>query len=170
MDFKLKKHNPCPVSSISHGLHGLPGLCREESIGLTNAVHKWVFISNLERAWEMAVTPSDTQHYHPKSPHALVGQTNDRQLPKCTIYQLYLAASGSVGQGRLISLISSPDLDWPLTWGGSNSAGVVGLILGRSSQSLQGLKIHPGVIDEDCVWVIKVLVQLYQTWFSIHPS
>lgn len=78
-----------PVSSISRGLHGLPGLCREESIGLTNAVHKWVFISNLERAWEMAATPSDTQHYHPKSPHALVGQTNDHQLPKCTIDQLY---------------------------------------------------------------------------------
>lgn len=57
--------------------------------GLTNAVHKWVFISNLERAWEMADTPSNTLHYYPKSSHALVGQTSDHQLPKCTIDHLY---------------------------------------------------------------------------------
>lgn len=69
-NFKLKKEKHASVPSIFHDLYGLPGLClREESTGLTNAVHKWVFTSNHQRAWEMVDAPSSNMFFHPEAPH-----------------------------------------------------------------------------------------------------
>lgn len=37
--------------------------------------------------------------------------------------------------------------------------GTVGLLLGRSSTTLKGLRVHPGVIDPDYTGVIKIMVE-----------
>jgi dUTPase len=35
----------------------------------------------------------------------------------------------------------------------------VGLILGKSSATIRGLQVYPGVIDEDCTAEIKTMAQ-----------
>jgi dUTPase len=50
------------------------------------------------------------------------------------------------------------------------SQDTVGLILERSSMTLQGLQIHPGVIDQDYTGEIKILTQAPQTFVAIAPT
>lgn len=48
--------------------------------------------------------------------------------------------------------------------------GTVGLILGRSSTSLQGIKVIPGVIDADFTGEIKIMLEPPIRTIQIHPG
>lgn len=81
---------------------------------------------------------------------------------KPTIQQFCRATPGSAG------LDLSPTTQYVLTpemgpqavpsglWG-SIPPGTVGLILGRSSMTMKGFQVLPGVIDEDYIGEIKVM-------------
>jgi dUTPase len=46
----------------------------------------------------------------------------------------------------------------------------IGLILSRSSMTLKGLQIHPGVVDQDYTGELKILAQAPQTFVAIAPQ
>lgn len=48
--------------------------------------------------------------------------------------------------------------------------GTVGLLLGRSSSILRGLRIHPGVIDSDYTGVIKIMIESPKGITAISPG
>lgn len=48
--------------------------------------------------------------------------------------------------------------------------GLVGFLLGRSSVTLQGLQVHPGVIDSDYTGEIKIMAQSLRGQIAIHPQ
>lgn len=62
-----------------------------------------------------------------------------------------------------VQLIES-DLQGPL------NPGTVGLLLGRSSTILKGLKVHPGVIDPDYNGTIKIMVESPRGVVAISPG
>ena len=53
---------------------------------------------------------------------------------------------------------------------GSLQPGTVGLLLGRSSSALRGLRVHPGVIDPDYTGVVKVMVESPRGISAIFPG
>ena len=53
-----------------------------------------------------------------------------------------------------------PDTPIPTGVSGPLPEGIVGLMLGRSSLSLQGISVVPGVVDSDYTGEIKVLISL----------
>lgn len=55
----------------------------------------------------------------------------------------------------------------PTDYKGPLSVGSVGLILGRSSLTLKGLIVHPGIIDQDYTGELQVLCSCPQGVFSI---
>lgn len=48
--------------------------------------------------------------------------------------------------------------------------GTVGLLLGRSSTALRGLRVHPGVIDPDYTGVVKIMVESPRSITAISPG
>lgn len=46
----------------------------------------------------------------------------------------------------------------------------VGLLLGRSSSALKGLRVHPGIIDPDYTGVVKIMVESPKGIFPISPG
>lgn len=48
--------------------------------------------------------------------------------------------------------------------------GTVGLLLGRSSTALRGLRVHPGVIDPDYTGVVKIMVESPKGITAISPG
>ena len=66
-------------------------------------------------------------------------------------------------QKRDLATILTPDvLVTPIPMGvaGPLPEGIVGLVLGRSLLSLQGISMVPGVVDSDYTGEIKVLISL----------
>ena len=49
-------------------------------------------------------------------------------------------------------------------------ADMVGLILGRSSVTMQGLIVHPGVIDSDFTGKVKIMIFSPRGIFAISPG
>lgn len=58
----------------------------------------------------------------------------------------------------------------PVDFRGPLPTGSVGLILGRSSLTLKGLVIHPGVLDQDSTGELQVLCSSPQGIFSVSPG
>ena len=52
---------------------------------------------------------------------------------------------------------------------GSLPADPIGLILGRSSETMQGLIVHPGVIDSDYIGQVKIMVSSPMGIVAISP-
>lgn len=48
--------------------------------------------------------------------------------------------------------------------------GCVGLLLGRSSTTMQGLQVLPGIIDSDYTGEIKIMVQTTRNIITLHPE
>ena len=48
--------------------------------------------------------------------------------------------------------------------------GTVGLIIGRSSTTLRGLKVHLGVIDPDYTGIVKIMVESPKGISAISPG
>ena len=48
--------------------------------------------------------------------------------------------------------------------------GTVGLLLGRSSTALKGLRVHPGVIDPDYTGTVKIMVESPRGVTAIYPG
>ncbi|XP_040602574.1 deoxyuridine 5'-triphosphate nucleotidohydrolase-like [Mesocricetus auratus] len=48
--------------------------------------------------------------------------------------------------------------------------GTVGLLLGRSSTTVKGLRVHPGVIDPDYTGVVKIMVESPKWITAIFPG
>ena len=46
----------------------------------------------------------------------------------------------------------------------------VGLIIGRSSVTMQGLIVHPGVIDSDYTGQVKIMVSSPRDIVAIYPG
>ena len=53
---------------------------------------------------------------------------------------------------------------------GPPPADMVGLILGRSSVTMQGLIVHPGVIDSDFTGKVKIMVSSPRGIVAISPG
>lgn len=108
---------------------------REESTGLTHMLftNGYSLATCRGPAWENGWCPFKQQVPSSWGLTMIDRIDNNPQPPKCTIDELYKVASGS---GSLsLSSTTCPTL-W--TWDSFKPAGTVGLILGRSSQSLQG--------------------------------
>lgn len=58
----------------------------------------------------------------------------------------------------------------PTDYKGPLPVGSVGLIMGRSSLTLKGLIVHPGIIDQDYTGELQVLCSCPQGVFSISPG
>lgn len=58
----------------------------------------------------------------------------------------------------------------PVEFKGPLPEGSVGLILGRSSLTLKGLMVHPGILDQDFTGQLQVLCSCPQGIFSISPG
>ncbi|EGV98018.1 Protease [Cricetulus griseus] len=48
--------------------------------------------------------------------------------------------------------------------------GTLGILLGRSSTALRGLRVHPGVIDPDYTGVVKIMVESPRGITAISPG
>ncbi|XP_012368771.1 uncharacterized protein LOC105741326 [Octodon degus] len=53
---------------------------------------------------------------------------------------------------------------------GPLAQGTVGLLIGRSSSTLKGLRVHPGVIDPDYEGIIKVMAEAPKGIVTISPG
>jgi dUTPase len=45
----------------------------------------------------------------------------------------------------------------------------VGLILGKSSTTIRGLQVYPGVIDEDYIGEFKIMIQAPGVFVAVSP-
>ena len=48
--------------------------------------------------------------------------------------------------------------------------GTVGLLIGRSSTTLRGLRVHPGIIDPDYTGIVKIMVESPKGTTAISPG
>ena len=48
--------------------------------------------------------------------------------------------------------------------------GTVGLLIGRSSTTLRGLRVHPGIIDPDYTGIVKIMVESPKGITAISPG
>ena len=83
----------------------------------------------------------------------------------CSFSELLRATPGSAGldlSSATITILTSDVLVTPIPTGvaGSLPEGIVGLVLGHSSFSLQGILVVPGVVNSDYTGEIKVLISL----------
>ena len=53
---------------------------------------------------------------------------------------------------------------------GPHQPGTVGLLIGRSSTTLRGLWVYPGIIDPDCTGIIKIMVESPKGVSAISPD
>ena len=86
-------------------------------------------------------------------------------FPLCSISELLRATPGSAGLdfSSTTTTILTPDILVtliPTGVAGPLPEGIVGLVLGRSSLSLQEISVAPGAVDPDYVGEIKVLISL----------
>lgn len=83
--------------------------------------------------------------------------------PIRTIDSLYRTSPGSAGLdlGSSTTVILTPDsqtVKIPTGIFGPLPKGTVGFILGRSSTSMQGIKVLPGVIDSDYTKELQIMI------------
>ena len=88
-----------------------------------------------------------------------------RQCPAQQGQQACQSTPGSAGLDLSFTTATILTPDMPVTLiptgvAGPLHEGIVGLVLGRSSLSLQGILVVPGVVDSDYTGVIKVLISL----------
>ena len=57
-----------------------------------------------------------------------------------------------------------------LDFKGPLNLGTVGLLIGRSSATLRGLRVHPGVIDPDYTGIVKIMVESPKGISAISPG
>jgi dUTPase len=95
--------------------------------------------------------------------------------PIPTIENLFHATPG--GSGLNLSSTSRyllmPDLGVqviPMEVYGHLPWGTVGLILGRSSTTIRGLQVYPGVTDEDYTGEIKIMAQVPGAFVTVSPE
>ncbi|XP_012369472.1 uncharacterized protein LOC105741768 [Octodon degus] len=101
-------------------------------------------------------------------------ETGVLALPQ-TSGELRRATPGSTGLDLRATtrLVLTPQMGIQLMdtdFTGPLDKGTVGLLIGRSSSTLRGLRVHPGVIDPDYTGVIKIMVESPKGITAISPG
>ena len=85
------------------------------------------------------------------------------------------ATAGSVGLDlhATTRLVLTPQMGVQVVdsdFAGPLQPGTVGLLIGRSSTALRGLKVHPGIIDPDYTGIVKTMVESPKGIAAITPG
>lgn len=102
-----------------------------------------------------------------KEPRAVAGPQTSQTPWRAT------AGSAGLDLRATTRLVLTPQMGVQIVesdFQGPLDPGTVGLLIGRSSTTLRGLRIHPGIIDPDYTGVVKIMVESPKGITAISPG